>query len=162
MFVYLFSAASFDFYLINFYLKYIPGNVFVNAIVASISASIATCLSGILIAKLGSRNGMCSTFGLCAMAGILLFIAESSDWLVVVPFAVLAAQFGCNAAFTMLYIATIEYFPPQFMGTVFGVCNVTARSITILSPMVAEAPRPTPTILIVASCFGAVLFSRCL
>ena len=60
----------------------------------------------------------------------------------------------------MLYMGTLEYFPSQFLGTVFGVCNVTARSITILSPMVAEADPPTPTFLIIASCLIAVICSR--
>lgn len=87
-------------------------------------------------------------------------MAESNDWLNVIPFAVLIAQFGISAAFGMLYMGTLEYFPSQFLGTVFGVCNVTARSITILSPMVAEASPPTPTLLLILSCLGAVICSR--
>ena len=54
VFIYLMSAASFDFYLINFYLKYIPGNVFVNTIVSSLSSGISCFISGIVVLKLGS------------------------------------------------------------------------------------------------------------
>mmetsp|Transcript_21643 Transcript_21643/g.28991 ORF Transcript_21643/g.28991 Transcript_21643/m.28991 type:complete len:142 (+) Transcript_21643:1371-1796(+) len=111
---------------------------------------------------MGSRKGMSTTFGLCAIAAFLLLIAESTQALSMIPFTVLATQFGCSAAFAMLYMATLEYFPTHLLGTVFGICNVTARSITILSPMVAEAARPTPTIMIVATCLAAVLFSTCL
>ena len=53
IFVFLFSTASFDYYLINFYLKYIPGNVYVNTIVAASSACIANYISGIIINKMG-------------------------------------------------------------------------------------------------------------
>ena len=91
VFVYLFSAASFDYYLINFYLKYIPGNVFVNSIISSVSSGVATFIAGTIVVKLGSVTGFCSTFGLCMLSGVLLFIAEANSWLSVVPFAVLAA-----------------------------------------------------------------------
>ena len=62
----------------------------------------------------------------------------------------------------MLYMSTLEYFPTYLLGTVFGICNVTARSITILSPMVAEAAKPTPTLMLISTCFCAVISSRCL
>lgn len=156
----MFSAASFDYYLINFYLKYIPGNVFINTIVSSLSSGVSCYISGVIILKLGSQNGMCITFALCFFSAILLLIAESSKWLNVIPFAVLAAQFGVSSAFGMLYMCTLQYFPSQFLGTVFGVCNVTARSVTIMSPMVAEAAQPTPVLTIILSCLGAVIATR--
>ena len=57
-------------------------------------------------------------------------------------------------------MCTLQFFPSQFLGTVFGVCNVTARSITILSPMVAEADHPIPEVLIIATCLGAAILTR--
>ena len=72
----------------------------------------------------------------------------------------MGAKFGASAAFAMLYMSTISYFPSRFMGIVFGICNVTARAVTILAPMVAEAPVPTPEFSMVASCFVAAILSR--
>ena len=158
--MFLFSTASFDYYLINFYLKYIPGNVFVNSIVSSVSSGVATFLSGSIVIKLGSKNGMCVTYGLAVLAGTLLLTAETGNWISGVPFAVLAAQFGISAAFSMLYMGTLHYFPSSFLGTVFGVCNVTARAITIMSPMVAEVDHPTPELMLILSCLGAVVLTR--
>ena len=48
------------------------------------------------------------------------------------------------------------------MGTVFGICNVTARTVTITSPMIAEASPPTPTLLIVVTCLTAACLTRAL
>ena len=79
IFVYLFTAASFNYYLINFYLKYIPGNVFINTIVSSASSATACYLSGLIIVKFGSSFSLRMSFGLCTFAGIILFIAESSS-----------------------------------------------------------------------------------
>ena len=112
VFIYLMSAASFDFYLINFYLKYIPGNIFINTIVSSASASASCYIAGIIIIKLGSRNGMCLAFSLCFLSGVLLLISETSGetsaWMLsAVPFAVLSAQFGASCAFGMLYMCTL-------------------------------------------------------
>ena len=90
-FVYLLSVASFGFYVINFYLKYIPGNVYVNTMVSSISQSASGYLSGVIVLKLGAQNGMCVSFGVCFLSCILLMAAEASQWVSVIPFAVLAA-----------------------------------------------------------------------
>ena len=165
VFIYLMSAASFDFYLINFYLKYIPGNIFINTIVSSASSSASCYIAGIIIIKMGSRNGMCVAFTMCFLSGIVLLISESGGddstlMISAIPFAVLSAQFGASCAFGMLYMCTLQFFPSQFLGTVFGVCNVTARSITILSPMVAEADHPIPEVLIITTCLGAAIMTR--
>ena len=91
VFVFLFSTASFDYYLINFYLKYVPGNVFVNTIVSSVSSATANCIAGSIVVRAGSRSAMTCTYGLCAAAAFLLLLAESSQALSLVPFTVLAA-----------------------------------------------------------------------
>ena len=46
------------------------------------------------------------------------------------------------------------------MGTVFGICNVIARLITIAAPMMAEASHPTPTLILIMTCLGAVISTR--
>ena len=57
-------------------------------------------------------------------------------------------------------MCSLQYFPSQFLGTVFGICNVTARSVTIMAPMVAEAAQPTPVLTIILTCLGAVVATR--
>lgn len=71
-------------------------------------------------------------------------------------------MFGCSIAYTIVYIATLEFFPTYILGTVFGICNVTARSITVLSPMIAEASQPTPTLMLIVTCIVASILSSCL
>jgi len=48
IFVYMFCAASFNYYLITFYTKYMPGNVYVNTIVSSVAEMVAAFLAGSL------------------------------------------------------------------------------------------------------------------
>jgi nitrate/nitrite transporter NarK len=159
----MFSATSFNYYLINFYLKYIPGNVYVNTMVASLADCVAHICIGALVKKLGSKNSFTGSFLITVIAGTLLWIFESREELTSdVPIVVLAAKFGAAAAFAMLYISTLSYFPSQYMGMVFGICNVTARSVTILAPMVAEAPEPVPELTMVLSFVLAAALSRCI
>ena len=76
IFVYLFCAASFNYYLINFYMKYIPGNVYINTIVASLSEAISTFLSGLIVKLLGPRNAITLMNLLAGGATVFLWMAE--------------------------------------------------------------------------------------
>ena len=46
------------------------------------------------------------------------------------------------------------------MGRVFGTCNVTARTVTVMSSMVAEAAQPTPEFIMLVSCAVAAILTR--
>ena len=163
IFVYLFCAASFNYYLNNFYLKYIPGSIYLNTVVSSLAEWFSTLISGFIAIFLGSKNGFTASFAICSIAGIVLLICENNENAIAsVPYIVLAAKFGISLAFTLLYMCTLIYFPSMFLGRVFGICNVTARALTILAPMVAEAEEPIPETTIFISCLAASILSRCL
>ena len=162
IFVYMFSATSFNYYLINFYLKYIPGNVFINTSVAAIADFVAHVGVGFIVRMIGNKNAFTLSFLITFGAGAILWYLEDHEKVDDVPYVVLGAKFGASAAFAMLYMSTICYFPSKFMGVVFGICNVTARAITILAPMVAEAPEPMPEFTMIVSCLIATVLSRCI
>jgi hypothetical protein len=42
------SASSFCFYILGFYIKYIPGDIFMNTIIVSIADSVSSVLTGII------------------------------------------------------------------------------------------------------------------
>ena len=158
IFVYLFCAASFNYYLLNFYLKYMPGDLYTNSIVSSLSEAVAHILAGWIVTKVGPVNGLSFALFLATLSAFSLWVCTAKDWLEPVPFTVLAAKFGTGGAFAMLYMSTLQFFPPRFLGRVFGTCNVTARFVTIMAPMIAEAPDPLPELIMIISCLiGAIL-----
>ena len=58
-------------------------------------------------------------------------------------------RLGVTFSFGLAYFGNQEYFEPIFLSTVFGICNIFARSTTIAAPMVAEVvPEPILTITI--------------
>jgi hypothetical protein len=55
---------------------------------------------------------------------------------------------GVHTTYNLTYLIVNEVFPTIYLATAYGVCNVIARAITILSPLVARAPEPIPLILL--------------
>ena len=144
--------------MINFYLKYIPGNVYINTIIASLSEAISTLLSGLIVKVAGPRNSITLVNLLAGIATIGLWIAEVNEWLEEVPGLILLAKFGVCAGYAILYMSTLIYFPSHYLGAVFGLCNTAACAVTILAPMVAEMRTPIPELsLILTSSVAAIL-----
>ena len=60
----------------------------------------------------------------------------------------------------MLYMSKLVYFPSQYLGSVFGICNTAARACTIVAPMVAELETPVPELSTIVTCSMAALGTR--
>ena len=158
----MFSGVSFNFYLFNFYLKYIPGNVYVNTIVASVGEAISVFTACFIVKLLGPRNAITTTCSISGIATIILWFAEVHGYINEVPLIILMARFGVSALFPIMYMSTLIYFPSRFLGAVFGICNTTARALTILAPMVAEIDTPIPEICSILICTVSVILSQLL
>ena len=68
-------------------------------------------------------------------------------------------RFGVTFAFGLSYFGNQEYFESIYLSTVFGICNIFARSSTVAAPMVAEVV-PEPIITITILSFIAAIFSK--
>ena len=146
--------------MINFYLKYIPGNVYVNSIIASLSEAISTLLASFIVTLAGPRNSIALMNTLAGLSTAGLWAAEVNEWLGEVPALILLAKFGACAGFAMLYMSTLVYFPSHYLGAVFGICNTAARAATISAPMVAELPTPIPELSVIILTSVAVTLTR--
>ena len=81
IFVYLTVSASFNFYLITFNMKYIPGDIYVNTSVSCLAEVVAVFLCGPIRNAIGPKYALSASFLTCAASGVLLAIAESNpDW----------------------------------------------------------------------------------
>jgi len=69
----LWTVSSFDYYMINFQLKYIQGNVFLNSGFSSLSECIAYAVGGVMVNKMGTKKAFISAF-LFSVAGSLCLI----------------------------------------------------------------------------------------
>lgn len=70
-------SASFTFYLFNFMIKYMPGDIYFNSIVSGLSAG-AMLTQGWISPKLGPKGSMMFSFGLTTLASIMLCFFDSN------------------------------------------------------------------------------------
>ena len=144
-------ASTVCFYIIGFYIKYIPGDVFKNIIITSIADALSSIGAGLVSQQIGAQKTLCFSFTLASFAGMaLIFLGENNPmWTMIF---VLITRYGINSAFTLCYIITADYFPSIVSSQVFGICNIFARLSTILSPLIAEIDAPVPMIIYVIIC----------
>ena len=155
LFIYMWCSVSFSYWLVNFQIKYIQGNVYTNSMSSSIADNIGTVLSAVLYDKFGVRIAFltCLVFTLVGGATILLFHSVTS-WM---PLFIMIGKMGTSSTFNLVFLSNSDLFPTLFSATAMGICNFFARLSTIAAPQVAERPEPLPMTLYLIINVGAVV-----
>lgn len=144
--IFVWAASSFSNYLLNYSIKNIPGNFFLNNLISGFSDVPVAILGGYLYHKFGLRIVLFLFFMISLCGGIAIIIFGESDQNVV-PIMIAFAKGGVKVTFDVCYLGNSFLFPALYAGTVFGICNAGAKISTILSPMVAEVGPPIPLII---------------
>lgn len=154
---YMWAACSFGFYMIIFYLKYLPGNIYNNSLASGFTDLVAVICGGWLYSRFGIKKSFTFLFSLSVIGGIIIiFLGESAT--VLMPFFVVICKFGITGGFVMVYCSTVDVFPTLFCSTALGICNFGARILSIAAPIIAEYDPPLPMIVLTALCaVGIVL-----
>jgi MFS family permease len=151
-------ASSFCFFIIGFYIKYIPGDIFSNMIACSIADGASSIVAGMMAQYYGTKTTLSFSFA-CAALGAVLLTQSTSDP-TQITICIMTTKFGINCAFTLCYIISAEYFPSIVCSRVFGICNIFARVATIMSPMISELDPPIPMMIYVLFCSVTMVASR--
>jgi len=139
------SISSFNYYLITFYMKYVPGNIYVNTTASALSENLAYVVSGILLNKIGIKLCYVCPLIIAIVGGFLLTSIPATGW--TEASFVLIAKFGISWSFNNCYLSTPLLFPAHLRVRVFGICHLLASFVTVLSPLLAEIEPPTPMIV---------------
>jgi hypothetical protein len=162
--IYLWMAASFNLYMISFYLKYIPGSIYVSQLTASLGDIPLSIGGGFLYHHCGIKVAF-PVFLSVAIAGsvsLILTDGHEDSLGALIPIIVLLTRSGIKCSFDSCYLANATIFPAIFSGTAFGFCNIGAKLVTIFSAPMAELTAPTPmyifsSLAIVALCASLLL-----
>ena len=147
--------------MINIYLKYVPGSIFLNFAVSGISEIAAHAVVAVLFLKLTPRWSFFSGFVIALIGGLcLVWQNKFSDTAALVAFFVILAKFGCSMAVCTCYVSTPFVFPTKICGTAFGICNIFARFVSITAPFIAEMAIPLP--MSIFSVFALISILVCL
>ena len=150
------ASSTFTYYMVGFYIKYIPGDVFTMVIVSCMAEFFACLVSGILSSYVGTKKCLFSSFLIGGVFGIAIIFVSPENTLAIAT-CLLLTKFGVSSAFNLCFLVTAEYFPTNYSSTVFGACNVFARIMSIFSPLIAEAPAPMPMLVYTCFCFMSMM-----
>jgi hypothetical protein len=170
------SCSSFGFVLIPYFLSNISPtlaaypesdtktNVFYLAIASSIAEILACFYSSVITRVLSNKNSLISSYGLAFLGSIGFWVAKDNIDTIqsYIIYFILFSKFGVTVSFNISYVIMNELFPTLLSATSFGICNIIARFITILAPMVAILPNPYPMIIFCVLCLMAGLLSMLL
>ena len=70
-------SSSFNYYLVLFLVKYLPGNIYVNGIMSGFGDLVAHCLGGVIYEKLGAKLGLFICFGMAVVGGFGIIYYEN-------------------------------------------------------------------------------------
>eukprot|EP00347_Sterkiella_histriomuscorum_P000203 403376785 len=161
---FLWTSTSFTYYLINFQLKYLSGDIFSNAIASALSEAPAYIAQGYTYSRLGIKKSFYLYLGIAMIGSIGIFTFSNKEEMLdqnsinqyVLPIMILLAKAGVSAAFNVCYFATSNIFPTIYSGTAMGICNFFAKSLTMMSPIIAEINDPIPTLVLIGMCILSI------
>ena len=137
---------------LNYYLLFFLTNkfsdVYLVAIVASISELLGYGFSGFFFNKLGTKWTMVGSFGMSFIAGILMALTVSSEdetWYFLI--FILFAKFGISSAYNVVYLANSSLFPILFASTALGYCSFLSRIFSAVSPFLVDLEEPWPIVI---------------
>jgi hypothetical protein len=134
--------ATFNFYLLTFYLKYFPGNIFSNSVYFACSDLIAFCLAGLGLKYLGMKTSIRCASALALTGGLsYMFLSTIED---LVPVIICLSRIGQSMIFNTTLICVNKLFPTLFIANAYGIVNFCAHCVACLSPFIAEIKNPYP------------------
>jgi len=133
-------------------MKKVKGTITQNTIVSQLAEFSSGIVSVLLFLTFGAKKSFTFMYTLSILGAFLLLIFPND--LVMIPLYITIAKFGISAAFNLVYLSAVSLIPTILSSTVFGFCNVPARVITIMAPVVAEQDAPAPMLvcLVLVSC----------
>jgi len=122
------TCGSFIFFLLGFLVKYMPGDIYYNSLIAGLS-SFAMLLEGKIQKTLGSSQaGMMASFIITLGSIVALsFFDRHTDQIVLFAIVLLIAKSGASLAFGFAYAIHIDLFPAHFLISSYGICNFFSR-----------------------------------
>jgi Na+/melibiose symporter-like transporter len=126
-------AASFSYYVAYFFIKYLQGDVFTNAIVAALSEMSGYMLTGIIYERLGLKKSYVAHFLLIAV-GSALYLTISHWHPALVPILLLITVYGVSSVCMTNWLSNSRLFPVIYASSTHGIASFFARMSNILAP----------------------------
>ena len=155
----IFSTITFCYFLINFQLKTVPGDLVSMTIVSQIADFVGTFLSCYIYKKLGAKISHISMSALAAVGTSALLIVWYENSPRVILLCILMTKLGLGAVFNITCIDFIVLSPTILTPTIFGLCNALARITASMSSIFAELDHVMSLSILVVFCIIQIIAS---
>ena len=108
----------FNFYLIIFYLKYFPGNIFTNSICFAAADLLSYTISSFIVRKTTTTKALVLAYTISLIGAGLYLVCHHVDPLI--PVLVILSRVGNSMSFNTIYVTNNRLFPVTLMATSFG------------------------------------------
>ena len=136
-----------SYWIMSFEMKYLAGNIYDNLITSSVADIIGTFVSLILYEKFGMKQSFLICLSLSILGGLMMLNwRNSSTWM---PLFLFFAKLGSASTFNLCFISNTDIFPTLFTTTALGICDFSAKILSIGAPQIAERNEPIPTVMFV-------------
>jgi len=145
------------YYGLNFELKYMPGNMYFNGFLMGLADILAIII--IWVSLIFTNSIYLLKYGALAIAILSIPIFWLSDFLQI--FIIFLVRANVSIVFWSSYYANMEFFTPSILSKSYGLCNVVARLMAVLSPIMIEiVPHPLVIFLVISCCLFIFSFLR--
>ena len=97
-------ACTFSYYMLNFYMKYMPGNIYNNNYALSTGEIVACLTCGLVYSFLRAKKAFALGFVIALVGGILIILL-GTKMEPFMPVFIIIARFGISISFSTVYIA---------------------------------------------------------
>ena len=131
------TGVCFSFYLLNFFVKFMPGDIFVNNIMSDLS-----CIGGFLVCifahRFRTKDILVVLYTISAFIFLVMWkgnIKSNS----VIAFLYFCGTMALNSLFNVVFYMNLELFPTKVVGSSFAICNLACRGLSSVAPLLAES-----------------------
>lgn len=130
--------ASFNYYIINYYVKYFPGDIFVNFITMTVAEVIAPIMLRIIQEKYVTKYVFKWLLIFVIFASLMFIVNHHYGSVAYVPAIILVIRVFMKSAYSLGYYANGKLFPTLVKTSIFSLTNGVGRPFSALSTMVTE------------------------
>lgn len=134
----LWMYSSFNYYLIGYYVKYFPGDIFINFFMMTIAEVMAPIMLRYIQGKWVTKFVYRYLLLLCAVSSVLFIFNQHFGSVTFVPFIILLIRIFIKCTYSLGYYANGKLFPTLVKTSIFSVTNAAGRPFSALSTMVTE------------------------
>jgi len=143
------------FYILFFYIKYYPGNTYINGMISACTDMVAYILLICALPWVNFKNIFTTCFASILIASTLYLCGKDNQAIVYTSLSL--NRMGTAASYNLGFLTVTRMFPIDYNSTVVGYMCFVGHIFACFSALFAEFPEPWPFLFNVIYALAAIL-----